>query len=309
MPDAIRVAVIGVGAEAQWWERQADAAHEAGIVRARVERALRGDAGGWAEEAIHHPGIDAVCICDRAAAHAELITAALQAGKHVLAVPPIAREWESVQRMAEVARDRNVILSAALPDRHRPAIASLQSWVASGAIGDPFFLACRAGRPTLHAAAPAPEALETLLARAAGVTLWLLGRSAGAIGIDAPSGDTASVILNEGTTCLAWVDASLADNTVAFEVEVTGRNGYATARSGPEGLERAAIGPRDPTAPFHETVVQSVRSDTCGAQEWQAFVATVRTGRPFGSLDDTLALMRIFGAARRSARTGVSEVA
>jgi hypothetical protein len=136
-----------------------------------------------------------------------------------------------------------------------------------------------------------------------------MGGFAEVIGLDSPAGDTAAAFFTHDTGSTAWVQASLADDTVAFEVEVTGREGYATAHSGGEGLERATLGPRDLSGPFRETVVQSVRPDTYGAREWELFAATIRARGCRDAVEHTLALMRLFLAARHSAHTGAAEVA
>jgi predicted dehydrogenase len=310
MSDPIRVAVVGGGAEAQWWDRQTEAARDAGVFRAVLPGESLADAPCRWHEVLHDAGVDAVCVCGPQALRAELTMEALQAGKHVLAMPPVASDLANGRRLAETALDRGLILHTALPDRHRPAFAELRTWMTAGATGDLLVLTCRAGRLALHApGAASSDSIEVLLARATGVTWWLMGGFAEVMGLDSPAGDTSVAFFNHGTGSVAWVQASLAEDTVAFEVEITGRNAYATAYSGGEGLERATLGPRDLTGPFRETVVQSVRPDTYGAGEWKTFAAAVRAKGPRAAADDTLALIRLFLAARRSAQTGAAEVA
>jgi predicted dehydrogenase len=206
--------------------------------------------------------------------------------------------------------ERGVVLQTALPDRHRPAVVKLRKWLTTGATGDPLVLTCRAGRPAMHAQGVlSSDSLETLLARATGVASWLIGGFAEVIGLDSPAGDTAAAFFTCGTGPTAWVQASLADDTAAFEVEISGREGYATAHSGGEGLECATLGPRDLSGPFRETVVQSVRPDTYGAREWELFAATIRARGGRDAIEYTLALMRLFLAGRRSTHTGAAEVA
>jgi predicted dehydrogenase len=307
-PEAIRVAAVGAQAEVQWWERQAEAAREAGLTLWQSQWASGVRADNRWHDTVRHSAIDAVCICEPLTGRTELIMAAIEAGKHVLAVPPIATDWESVRRMAKTALDRDVILQAALPDRHRPAVGRLQKWMTTGATGKPMVLTCRAGRPAIRAqGAPSTDLLETLLARATGVAWWLMGGFAEVIGLDSPAGDTAAAFFTHGSGSTAWVQASLADDNAAFEVEVIGREGYATAHSGGEGLERATLGPRDPSGPFRETVVESVRPDTYGAQEWEAFAGAIRARGCRNAIEYTLALMRLFLAARRSAQIGAAE--
>jgi predicted dehydrogenase len=309
-PDAIRVAIVGAQAEAQWWEQQAHAVREAVLIPTRPQWAPSASALDRWDDTVRDPAVDAVCICGPLASRAKLITAALHAGKHVLAVPPIAADWESAGSMADAALDRDVILMTALPDRHRPAVARLRTWMTTGVTGDSFVLTCRAGRSSIHTQnAPSTDSLESLLARATGVASWLMGGFAEVIGLDSPAGDAAAAFFTDGRGSTAWVQVALADDTVAFEVEVTGRDGYATAHSGGQGLERATLGPRDHSAPFRETVVQSVGPDTCGTREWELFAAAIRARECRDAIEYTLALMRLFLAARRSADTGAAVVA
>jgi predicted dehydrogenase len=309
-PDAIRVAVVGAQAEAQWWEQQADAVREAVLTPARPLWPSGALAPERWHDGVRDSAVDAVCVCGPLASRAKLITAALHAGKHVLAVPPIATDWESAERIARAALNRDVVLQTALPDRHRPAVASLRNWMTTGAIGDPLVLTCRVGRLAMHTqGVPATDSLESLLARALGAASWLMGGFGEVIGLDSPAGDTAAAFFTDSRRSTAWVQVSLADNTVAFEVEVTGRDGYATAHSGGEGLERATLGPRDLSGPFRETVVQSVVRDTSGTREWELFAAAIRARECRDAIEYTLALMRLFLAARQSADTGAEVVA
>ncbi len=309
-PDAIRVAVVGAQAEARWWEQQADAAREAVLTLARPEWASGAPVLDQWHDTVRHSAVDAVCICGPLDSRAKLITAAIQAGKHVLAVPPIAADAESAQRMAMAALDRRVVLQAALPDRHRPAVDRLRKWVTTGATGDPLVLTCRAGRPAIHAkGAVSTDSLESLLARATGVAMWLMRGFTEVIGLDSPTGDTAAALFTHGGgLSTAWVQVSLADDGAAFEVEVTGRDGYATAHSGSEGLERATLGPRDHSGPFRETVVQSIGPDACGIREWELFAGAIGARECRDAIEHSLALMHLFLAARRSTHTGGAEV-
>jgi predicted dehydrogenase len=308
--DAIRVAVVGAQAEAQWWEQQADGVREVVLTPARPQSPPSASAPDRWYDTVRDPAVDAVCICGSLASRAKLIMAALHAGKHVLAVPPLAADWESAHHMANAALDRGLVLRTALPDRHRPAVVRLRTWMTTGAVGDPLGLTCRAGRPAIHAqGAPSTGSLESLLARATGVAWWLMRGFVEVIGLDSPAGDTAAAFLTAADGLIAWVQVSLADDTVAFEVEVTGRDGYATARSGGEGLERATLGARDLSGPFRETVVQSTWPDTCGITEWELFSAAIRARGSRDATEQTLAMTHLFLAARRSAQTGAAEAA
>ncbi len=89
--------------------------------------------------------VDAVMVLTPPARHAELATAVLQAGKHVLVEKPMALDMESARRMVEVARavDRHLVCApfVTLSETHR-RIAGL---VDAGTIGRILSLRAAAG--------------------------------------------------------------------------------------------------------------------------------------------------------------------
>jgi myo-inositol 2-dehydrogenase/D-chiro-inositol 1-dehydrogenase len=91
------------------------------------------------EELFADPEIDAVVIATPAATTVELVRAALQAGKYVLAEKPIAPTAAAAASLGEVAgaRDR---LQIGLTYRHHPAIDRLRELIAAGELGRPLLI-------------------------------------------------------------------------------------------------------------------------------------------------------------------------
>jgi predicted dehydrogenase len=83
--------------------------------------------------------VDLVDICTPNATHAEIATAALEAGKHVLCEKPLARTIEEAEEMAEAATRaaaHGVRTMVAFNYRRVPAIALAQTMIAQGQLGE-----------------------------------------------------------------------------------------------------------------------------------------------------------------------------
>ncbi|MEJ3657057.1 Gfo/Idh/MocA family oxidoreductase [Actinomycetes bacterium KLBMP 9759] len=80
-----------------------------------------------------HPDVDLVTITVKVPAHAELITAALDAGKHVLCEWPLA--LDTVEAEALTAAARGVHAAVGLQARFAPAVVRAAELVAEGCIG------------------------------------------------------------------------------------------------------------------------------------------------------------------------------
>ncbi|HEX8696877.1 MAG TPA: Gfo/Idh/MocA family oxidoreductase [Longimicrobium sp.] len=143
-----RVAILGAGAIAQ-------VAHlpilsrmrgvEVAAVSDRDAHAARtvalryGTAAVPGERVLEDESIQAVVVCTPSARHEENVVDALRAGKYVLCEKPLALSPEGVERILqeEGARER---LLVAMNQRFRPDARALRSFVASGELGDVFYL-------------------------------------------------------------------------------------------------------------------------------------------------------------------------
>lgn len=89
-----------------------------------------------AAEVLADPQVDLVCVCTQHPVHADLVTAALAAGKHVLCEKPLASVPADIQRIvrAAAARPRQVA-SGIFQHRYAPLARRLRQLVAEGAFG------------------------------------------------------------------------------------------------------------------------------------------------------------------------------
>jgi predicted dehydrogenase len=79
---------------------------------------------------INDPGIDAVVIATRHGSHAELVTRALAANKHVFCEKPLALDQEELARAIEAARESRRILLVGFNRRFSPFVQQLRSFLA-----------------------------------------------------------------------------------------------------------------------------------------------------------------------------------
>jgi D-xylose 1-dehydrogenase (NADP+, D-xylono-1,5-lactone-forming) len=93
-------------------------------------------AHGSYEALLADPEVDAIYISLPNALHAEWSVKAAEAGKHVLCEKPLATTAAEVDRMAEAARNNNIVLQEAVMMRYHPQTLLLRKRLAEGVIGD-----------------------------------------------------------------------------------------------------------------------------------------------------------------------------
>lgn len=93
-------------------------------------------AESW-EEVVHHPEVDAVCIGTWPYLHAEVTTAALSAGKHVLTEARMAADLEGAREMLAASREHPELVTQIVPSPFTLDLDStVMRLVAGGAIGE-----------------------------------------------------------------------------------------------------------------------------------------------------------------------------
>ncbi|MGI5164149.1 Gfo/Idh/MocA family protein [Spirillospora sp. CA-253888] len=110
--------------------RRADSAREAAR-RFGAEHAFTDP-----RELAAHPDVDLVVVTVKVPHHAELIGAALDAGKHVLSEWPLALTTAEAEKLAETARAAGVRTAIGLQARHSPALRRARDLIAGGHLGE-----------------------------------------------------------------------------------------------------------------------------------------------------------------------------
>src|SRR3984893_16629440 len=108
----------------------------------RLEAAERGKALAGAEQAltdveqaITHPGVDAVVIVTPTDTHARLIELAANAGKAVFSEKPIALDLAQTERVVQVTRERKVPVQLGFMRRYDPGYAKAKAKIQAGELG------------------------------------------------------------------------------------------------------------------------------------------------------------------------------
>ena len=154
MTDRIRVGIIGANANYGWSKRAHLPAllampdfELAAVCTSRPETAEESRAFYGAKLAFHdyqemanHPDVDLVVVSVSVPAHHGMVSAGLQAGKHVFCEWPLGANTAEATELAHLARDKGVRSLVGLQARGGPGLLRLKELVAEGYIGE--MLAC-----------------------------------------------------------------------------------------------------------------------------------------------------------------------
>ena len=146
---AIRVGVIGCG----YWgpnlvrnfARHPQSQVEA-VCDLRYERAMRvgteyriPTVTDRVDEVLKAPDIDLVVIATPSFTHFELAKAAIDAGKHVLVMKPLATQSDHAEELCQLAQSRGVLLAVDHTFVFTGAVRKMKELIAAGAIGDLYY--------------------------------------------------------------------------------------------------------------------------------------------------------------------------
>ena len=87
-------------------------------------------------ELVSHPDVDLVLVCVRVPGHHALVTAALEAGKHVFCEWPLGANTEQAVAMRDLAEAQGVRHMVGLQARGAPALNRMRALIADGYVGD-----------------------------------------------------------------------------------------------------------------------------------------------------------------------------
>lgn len=149
MTSKLKVGIVGASAQGSWGSRAhipalaaLDGFELSAVATTRQETAdaaaqafqvplAFGDPRAMAE----HPAIDIVSVCVRVPAHAEIVHAALAAGKHVYCEWPLGRDTAEAEQMLVGARARDVVHAIGLQARSSPLLRFVRDQIRNGMIG------------------------------------------------------------------------------------------------------------------------------------------------------------------------------
>lgn len=260
--------------------------------------------------------LDVVVVCTPNGAHEEGVLAALERGAHVLCERPLTVSSESAQRLVDAAAEAGRQLMVANNHRYRHDFRLIRQFVASGELGDAFFVRSswmnrRSRRPRRGWRTDAKYAgggvLMDLGAQGLDLALWSVGypdirwvscRMAGDHGAETSA---FMQIASERVTLHIDVTWELIDDHDQHELRIIGTEGSATTF--PLRVHRRLeTGIAEVTPPISRSL-SALYKDSY-RQEWAYFLRIVRGEAPIEEETRQIALMRIVEACYLSADTG-----
>jgi len=88
------------------------------------------------DELVGAPNVDVVAVCSPSEYHGRNAISALENGKHVVAEKPLALTVEEADRIVELGRERNLLVSPISQRRFETDYAELKKLLGSGALGE-----------------------------------------------------------------------------------------------------------------------------------------------------------------------------
>lgn len=204
------------------------------------------------DELVGDPAVDAVWIAAPNALHAELASRCLRAGKHVLLEKPMATTRRDAEGLQALARETGLTLLVAFQHRFRPAHEWLHRALREGVVGSVRLVRLHRFWPYPYYPEMPPDpaqswrtspdasggwALTDIGSHLVDLALWLLGerasvafaRTANFRFHDAPTEDTAIVLLESEAGALVILETSNALASFPGTIELHGTDGWIRA--------------------------------------------------------------------------------
>jgi predicted dehydrogenase len=262
--------------------------------------------------AIAHPEVDIVIVATRHDSLAEITSAAIQAGKHVLVEKPAARRAAELKPLVGLSLQHRVLVRVGFNHRYHRAFRQARSLVDAGELGSLMFVRARYGHggrlgyETEWRARPELSGGGELLDQ--GVHLidlsrWFLGNFSEIDGFahtyywDMPVEDNGFLLLKTSSRQVAFLHASCSEWKNTFSFEIYGRKGKLQIEGlgGSYGVERLAWYRMLPEMGPPETRIwEYPMADDSWELEMQEFLEDIKLGRaPAAGLTDALAALEV----------------
>jgi predicted dehydrogenase len=320
MTDRPRVAIIGCGLIGK---KRAEALGSAPMVacadieidraRAIAARSNAACTADWGE-IVRRDDVDVVIVATINSLLAEIATAALEAGKHVLVEKPAARNVRELESIIAAQKRSGKLVHVGFNHRYHPALLKAKQLNDEGALGEMMFVrgryghGGRVGYDREWRADPKLAGGGELIDQ--GVHLVDLARRflgdfthvdgfARTYYWDMAVDDNAFLLLRTKNERTAALHVSCTEWKNLFSLEIYGRRGklHAEGLGGSYGLERLAYYRMLPEmGPPETTIWEFPRGDESWRLETAEFLEDIRLGRnPSATLDDARATLTVVG--------------
>ncbi len=102
------------------------------------------------QDLLDDPSIEAIAVVTPVATHAHVVTAALEAGKHVFVEKPLAASSAEAVALVELAEARGLVLMPGHTFLYSPAVNAIRDLIAAGDLGDVYFISASRVNLGLH---------------------------------------------------------------------------------------------------------------------------------------------------------------
>lgn len=249
------------------------------------------------QDLVNRPDIHIVVIAVTHADLAEISTAAVKAGKHVLVEKPAARRAAELMGLNEIAEEKKLCVRVGFNHRYHRAFRQAMKLVKEGALGDLMFIRARYGHggrigyDKEWRAVPELSGGGELIDQ--GVHLidlarWFLGDFSDVQGFahtyywDMPVDDNGFLLLRTAKKQTAFLHASCTEWKNTFSFEIYGRVGKLdiTGLGGSYGVERLAFYKMLPEmGPPETTIWEYPMADDSWTVEWADFMQDIEAGQ------------------------------
>lgn len=249
------------------------------------------------QDLVQHPNVDIVIIAVTHADLAEISTAAVKAGKHVLVEKPAARRAAELIELKELAEKNKCCVRVGFNHRYHRAFRQAMALVKEGAIGELMFIRARYGHggrigydkewravPELSGGGELIDQGVHLI----DLSRWFLGDFSEIDGFahtyywDMPVDDNGFMLLKTPKKQTAFLHASCSEWKNLFSFEIYGKTGKLDIQGlgGSYGIERLAFYKMLPEmGPPETTIWEYPMADDSWAVEWADFMNDIQTGK------------------------------
>ena len=273
--------------------------------------------------AISDPQVEGVIVATPTSLHAEIATAALSAGKHVLCEKPLARNVSEARQIVAASRRSGTTLKIGFNYRHLPHVRKAKELIDSGVLGRLFFVRCQFG----HGGRPGFDqewhtdpvisgggVLQEQGIHVMDLVRYLLGEPTRALGQRSTFywqlreiEDNCFCLFETEGRGIAQIHVSWTQWRNTFQMEIFGQDGYLRLEGrdghyGPPAITWAKRN-RDHSRPLEKRLVFEPGDDW--REEWKEFLTAIAEKRePLGSGLDGLRAQQMVEAAYASAEAG-----
>lgn len=315
----MNVGIIGCGAIGQRRAQHLAGARLVHCIDSQLARAARVAAGSdgctfgadW-RQIVDRADVEAIVVATPHDLLAEIVSAAIDAGKHVLVEKPAARHAAELEGLPQRAASRNVRVRVGFNHRYHRAFQQARRLVDSGVLGPLLFVRARyghGGRPGYAGewrAQPRRSGGGELIDQ--GIHLidlarWFLGEFVDVTGFahtyfwDMPVEDNGFMLLKTASRQVAFLHASCTEWKNTFSWELVGRDGklQVDGLGGSYGVEKLTFYRMLPEmGPPETTSWEYPMADNSWTTEMAEFIEDVQIQRePSAGLQDAIAALTI----------------